>query len=39
MVMVMNNQDVVIILSKISSNVQLALRLSALESVMKRLTK
>lgn len=35
----MNNHDVIVIISKIRNEVQIALRLSALESVMKRLTK
>ena len=35
----MNNKDVIFLLSNISDNVTLALRLSNLEVVMKRLTK
>ena len=35
----MNNKDVIFLLSTISDNVTLALRLSNLEVVMKRLTK
>ena len=39
MVIAMNNQDVVVILSKIRNDVKVALRLTSLESMMKRLTK
>lgn len=38
-VIVMNNQDVVVILSKIRNDIKVALRLNSLESMMKRLTK